>query len=437
MGDNTDILSASPSVCVPKNILFTTKENMPTLDPNFIRSQFPAFSEPSLQGWAFFENAGGSYTCQQVIDRLTHFYTKTKVQPYAPYPASRAAGEAMDESYVRLAEYLNVGTDEVHFGPSTSQNTYVLANALRGIWQDGDEIIVSNQDHEANAGVWRRLSERGIVVKEWAVDPETGQLNPADLDSILSDKTRMIAFPHASNVVAHVNPVAEIAAKGKAAGAIIVVDGVSYAPHGLPDVDALGVDIYLFSMYKTWGPHLGLMTVKRELMDQVVNQSHYFNAEYARKKLLPAGPDHAQIGAAAGVAEYMDAVYTHHFAEEATPTEKSHRVHDLFQDHEKLLLSPLLGWLRERDDVRIVGPDDPELRAPTVSIIPKNKPISEVYNVLTEHKLMVGDGDFYAVRPLQGMNIPLEPGVLRLSFVHYTNEQEIDQLINGLTAALG
>ncbi|MCP4420474.1 MAG: aminotransferase class V-fold PLP-dependent enzyme [Chloroflexi bacterium] len=409
---------------------------MPSLDLDFVRAQFPAFSEPSLQGWGFFENAGGSYTCQQVIGRLTHYYTKTKVQPYGPYPAAQAAGAAMDESYRRMADYLNVGEDEVNFGPSTSQNSYVLAQALRGMWQDGDEIIVSNQDHEANAGVWRRLAKTGIVVKEWHVDPESGQLNPADLDNMLTNKTRMIAFPHCSNVVAHVNPVAEIAAKGKAAGAIIVTDGVAFAPHGLPDVAALGVDIYMFSLYKTWGPHLGLMVVKRELLQRVSNQGHYFNDGLAHKMLTPAGPDHAQIAAAAGVADYFDAVYAHHFKEDADAPERGRRLHDLFQAHEKELLTPLLGWLRNRDDVRIVGPDDPELRAPTVSIIPQKKSISEVVSVLTEHKLMVGSGDFYAVRPLQGMNISLDPGVLRLSFLHYTSEQEIEQLIGGLTAAL-
>ena len=409
---------------------------MAILDVDFIRSQFPAFAEPSLEGWAFFENAGGSYTCQQVIRRLMDFYTKTKVQPYYGYPASQAAGAAMDESYVRMAEYLNVGEDEVHLGPSTSQNTYVLAQALRGMWREGDEIIVSNQDHEANAGAWRRLAQTGIVVKEWHVDAESGMLDPADLDEMLSDKTRMIAFPHCSNVVAHVNPVAKIAAKGQAAGAIVVVDGVSYAPHGLPDVKALGVDIYLFSLYKTWGPHLGLMTVKRELLDRMVNQSHFFNAELVRKKLVPAGPDHAQIGATAGIAEYLDAVYAHHFTEQVDAAERGRRLHDMFQLHEKELLAKLLGWLRQRDDVRIVGPDDAELRAPTVSIIPKNKSIKTVYDSLVAHKLMIGSGHFYGVRPLNGMNIPLDTGVLRLSFVHYTTEQEIDQLIGGLRNAL-
>jgi len=115
---------------------------------------------------------------------------------------------------------------------------------------------------------------------------------------------------------------------------------------------------------------------------------------------------------------------------------RGRRVHDLFQSYEKQLLSPLLGWLRDRDDLQIVGPDDPELRAPTVSIIPKTKSIRAVYDTLVEHKIMAGDGHFYAVRPLQDMNIPLETGVLRLSFVHYTTEQEIEQLIHGLTTAL-
>ncbi len=409
---------------------------MPKLDTTFIRSQFPAFAEPSLQGWAFFENAGGSYTCQHVIQRLNDFYTKTKVQPYYPYPASQAAGAAMDEAYVRLAGYLNVGEDEVHIGPSTSQNTYVLAHAFRAMWAEGDEIIVSTQDHEANAGVWRRMADTGIVVKEWQLDPETGHLNLTDLDALLSDKTRMVAFPHASNVVAEVNPVAAIAAKAHAAGAIAVCDGVSYAPHGLPDVAALGVDVYLFSTYKTWGPHQGLMTVKRELLDRMVNQAHYFNATVIRKKITPAGPDHAQIGAVAGIAEYLDAVYAHHFNEEVDDAEKGRRLHDMFQAYEKGLLVNLLGWLGARDDLKIIGTADPELRAPTVSILPLHKSNVAVHQALTDHKIMAGIGHFYGVRPLSGMGVDLETGVIRLSFVHYTTSQEIDQLIEGLDHAL-
>ena len=406
------------------------------LDIDFIRSQFPAFREPSLKGWSFFENAGGSYTCQQVIDRLLAFYTQTKVQPYYPYPASMEAGSKMDEAYTQLSAYLNVGEDELNFGPSTTQNVYVLANALRPMWADGDEIIVSCQDHEANAGAWRRLADRGIVVKEWHIDEKTGILNLDDLDSLISSQTKMIAFPHASNVVAHINPVREIADIAHLAGAIAVVDGVSFAPHGLPDITALGADIYLFSLYKTWGPHLGAMFVKRELMLNIANQSHYFNEGHARSCLTPAGPDHAQIAAAAGIASYLDAVYSHHFDEEVAPAEKGRRLHKLFSDYEKSLLVPLLDFLKSRDDLIIIGPDDAEIRAATVTILPKNKSVAQITAALGEQKLMVGSGNFYGVRPLTEMNVDLDAGVIRMSFVHYTTMAEIEHLIRGLTIAL-
>ncbi len=409
---------------------------MPQLDSTFIRSQFPAFEEPSLKGWGFFENAGGSYTCQQVISRLADYYTQTKVQPYYPYPASLAAGAAMDESYTRMAAYLNVDEDEVHFGPSTTQNLYVLAQAFREIWDRGDEIIVSNQDHEANAGFWRRLEKTGIMVKEWRVDPRTGRLNPDDLDGLFSTRTRLLAFPHCSNIIAHVNPVAEISAKAKAAGARVVVDGVSYAPHGLPDIQALGADIYLFSLYKTWGPHLGLMTIKKELLDALPNQGHYFNSEIPRKKMTPAGPDHAQIAAVSGLADYLDTVFAHHFDTDTKPAERGRQIQKMFQVYETALLTPLMDWLRSREDITVLGPDDPGLRAPTVSIIPRRKSMEEVFKSLTERKLMVGLGHFYGVRPLQGMNIPIDKGVLRLSFVHYTTMDEVTRIIEGLSAAL-
>ena len=409
---------------------------MTQLDSTFIRRQFPAFAEPSLNGWGFFENAGGSYTCQQVIDRLTNYYTQPKVQPYYNYPTALKAGAAMDGAYRQLAAYLNVSEDEIHFGPSTTQNLYVLARAFREIWNVGDEIILSNQDHEANAGFWRRLEKTGIVIREWRIDPETGMLNPDALDALLSDKTKLLAFPHCSNIIGHTNPVAEIVSQAKTANVCVVVDGVAHAPHGLPDISSLGADIYLFSLYKTWGPHLGLMTIKKEMMDTLPNQSHFFHKHSTRKKMLPAGPDHAQIAAAAGVAQYLDTVYEHHFSEPVDQAEKGRRLKKLFQEREKSLLKPLLEWLRQRDDIHIVGPDDPALRAPTVSVIPKNKSIDEVCEVLAEKKLMVGQGSFYSTRPLTGMNIPTDSGVLRLSFLHYTIEAEIAQLIDGLAAAL-
>ena len=146
------------------------------LDPARIRALFPAFAEPSLRGQAFFENAGGSYTAQATLDILDHYYRATKVQPYGVYAASEAAGKAMDHAYERLAQALNVSADWIHIGPSSSANTYVLGKAFADWFKPGDAIIVTNQDHEANTGNWRRLAQRGIEVREWQVDPETARL---------------------------------------------------------------------------------------------------------------------------------------------------------------------------------------------------------------------------------------------------------------------
>jgi cysteine desulfurase family protein (TIGR01976 family) len=407
---------------------------MSQLDIDWVRAQFPAFAEPTLQGQAFFENAGGSYTCRQVIDRLTRYYTQRKVQPYAPYGASRLAGEEMDEARARLAAMLGVDTDEVSFGPSTTQNTYVLAQAFRQWMQPGDAIIVTNQDHEANTGPWRRLADEGIEVREWRLNPETGSLDPADLDKLLDDKVRLVCFPHCSNVVGEVNDVAAIAKRAHAAGAYVCVDGVSYAPHGFVNVGEIGADIYLFSAYKTYGPHQGVMVIRRELGMKLPNQAHYFNAGSLYKRFTPAGPDHAQIAASAGMVDYIDALTAHHGIEGDAAT-RCAGAHDLMRAHEVALLQPLLDHVCAKNSVRLLGPDRAENRAPTVAL-DLGRAAEPVAAELARHGIMAGGGDFYAVRALEAHGIDPNKGVLRLSFTHYTHADEVAKLMDALDAVL-
>ena len=404
------------------------------LDIDFVRGQFPAFAQESLQGQAFFENEGGSYTCQPVIDRLTRFYTERKVQPYAPYEASRLGGEEMDEARRRLAAMMGVESDDLSFGPSTTQNTYVLANAFRQFMQPGDAIVVTNQDHEANTGPWRRLADEGFEVREWQVDPETGHLDLAKLEALLDEKVRLVCFPHCSNVVGEINPVVEITALAHAAGAFVCVDGVSYAPHGLPNVGLMGPDIYLFSAYKTYGPHQGIMVMRRALGETLPNQGHYFNAGSLYKRFTPAGPDHAQVAASAGMADYADALALHHGIT-GTADEKATGVHDLMRAHEVKLLQPLLDYVSAKNSVRLIGPSNAAGRAPTVELelAQAGEPVAAE---LAAHGVMAGGGDFYAVRALKAMGVDPEKGVLRLSFVHYTSEAEVQQLMEALDRVL-
>jgi selenocysteine lyase/cysteine desulfurase len=404
-------------------------------DLDFVRAQFPAFSQPSLKGQAFFENAGGSYTSRFVIDRLTRFYNERKVQPYAAYEASRLGGEEMDEARSRLAAMLGVDTDEVSFGPSTTQNTYVLAQAFGQMLKPGDAIVVTNQDHEANTGPWRRLADRGIEVREWKIDRETGSLTLEALKTLLDERVKLVCFTHCSNVVAEINPVAEIAAMAHGVGAYVCVDGVSYAPHGLPNVGALGADVYLFSAYKTYGPHQGVMVIRRGLGEALPNQGHFFNGDVLYKRFTPAGPDHAQIAASAGMADYVDALCAHHKAGKTGAIERATFAHDLMRAHETALLQPLLDYVSAKNSVRLIGPRRAALRAPTVAMLLR-EPGAAVAAKLAPKGIMASGGNFYGVRCLEGLGIDPDHGVLRTSFVHYTSPDEVTKLLEALDKVL-
>ncbi|NKB27420.1 MAG: aminotransferase class V-fold PLP-dependent enzyme [Rhodobacteraceae bacterium] len=406
------------------------------LDLEFVRAQFPAFQEPTLAGQAFFDNAGGSFACRQVIDRLTRFYTQRKVQPGAPYAAAQAGAAEMVEARTRLAAMLGVDGQEVVFGPSTSQNTYVMAQAFRMAARPGDAIIVTNQDHEANSGVWRRLADDGVELREWRMDPATGQLRIADLETLLDSKVRLVCFPHCSNVIGQINDVAAIVRVIHAAGAAACVDGVSYVPHGFPDVGALGADIYLFSAYKTYGPHQGIMVVRRTLGEALLNQAHYFNGDVVANRFAPCGPDHAQVAACAGMADFVDALHAHHFGGDAAVKSRAAAVHDLMRRQEGRLLQPLLDHLSAKNSVRLIGPDQAEKRAPTVAV-ELSVPCAPIAAELAGLGINCDGGDFYAGRALAGVGVDPGRGVLRMSFVHYTSESDISRLIDGLDRVLG
>lgn len=404
------------------------------LDTARVRAEFPAFKQPGLKDMAFFENAGGSYTCASVLNRMKHFYWATKVQPYGFYPPSREAGQAMDLAHKRMAQALNVTVDWIHFGPSTSANTYVLGHAFEGWMKPGDAIVVTNQDHEANSGAWRKLGTKGIEVREWKVDKDTGSLALAELDKLLDSKVRAVCLPHVSNIVGEINPVHDAAMRARSFGAITVVDGVAYAPHGLPDLLALGADIYLFSTYKVYGPHQGVMAIRPSLAAELPNQGHFFNDLFPRRRLQPSGPDHAQIAASAGIVDYLETVAA--IAGDAVPGDNPFRkAHTAMRSQETELMRPLLDFLKDRNKLRLIGPSDPEKRAPTISIALSEQGITAAER-LARHGIMAAGGHFYSYRLIEALGINPGVGVLRLSFTHYTSVEDVSRLIAALDVEL-
>ncbi|WP_299344396.1 aminotransferase class V-fold PLP-dependent enzyme [uncultured Maritalea sp.] len=403
------------------------------LNTTAVRANFPAFKQADLQGWAFFENAGGAYMAQQVIDHYNHYFTAHKLQPYGTYPASQEAGSEMDRAHVRLAKVLNTSVDAIHIGPSTSANTYTLGKAFEEFLSAGDAIIVTNQCHEANTGAFRKLEKIGVEVREWQVNTETAELELDALTALLDDKVKLVTFPHCSNIVGHINPVKKICEIAHSVGAITVVDGVAYAPHTLPDITDLGADIYLFSTYKTYGPHQGVMVVDPDLAKKLPNQGHFFNKDILRKRLVPAGPDHAQIAACNGIVDYLDEL-AKIAGTQGTPD--PYRATSLkMRAQETQLVEPLMDYLRGRNDVRIIGPSTPIDRVPTIAIHCE-KPGQELAQDLAKHKIMAAGGHFYAYRLIKALDLGVDHGVLRMSFVHYTAQNEIDQLIKALDQVL-
>jgi selenocysteine lyase/cysteine desulfurase len=342
----------------------------------------------------------------------------------------------MDEARDRLAAMMGVAAEEVSFGPSTSANTFVLAQAVRKwLAGTGGAVVVTNQDHEANSGVWRRLAEDGIEIREWKVDPETGSLELSSLAALLADgHVQLVCFPHCSNVIAEINDVAAICAMARDAGARTVVDGVSYAPHGFPDIPALGCDVYLFSAYKTYGPHQGIMILREAFGMALPGQGHFFNHDTLYKRHTPAGPDHAQIAACAGMADYVDALAAHHGVV-GDAAARNRGVHDLMRAQEVAVIKPLLDYLSGRNDLRLLGPRAAENRAPTVAV-ELDRAAEPVSEELGRNGIACWAGDFYAVRPLTALGIDLQKGVLRMSSVHYTSAEDVMRLIATLDRVL-
>ena len=410
-----------------------------SLDIDFVRQQFAQLNdEPDF---VFASNAGGSYVCNQVNDLLEHYNRHTRVQPYSNYKSSSEAGAAMNRAKQDWAAALSIDLSELTIGPSTSMNTYVMSQAISDRWQSGEEIVVTNQDHEANSGVWRRKAiEKDVTIREWKVDPDSGLLDIEKLLPLLNDKTRWVFFNHCSNLVGSVNPVASITKKiKKHSTARVFVDAVAYAPHHVSNLKALGVDGYAFSLYKVFGPHQGIMYINQSIRDELVSQAHYFLSGDPGKDFNPAGPQHAQVAGCAGVLNYIKALHSHHFDDSNIEMpQKLADIRNLIQQHENQLAAPMLEFLDAHADVRLIGKASvrDNDRVPTIAFKPLKQSSHKLAQQLQEAGIGTEHGNFYAHRLVHDLGIDPDDGVVRISLVHYNRQQDVTKILTQLDRAL-
>ena len=219
------------------------------MDISFVRKQFPALKNE----FVFMDNAGGSQILGSTVKYISEYYTNLNVQLGASYKISAIAGEKLKNATGQVAKFINSpGQQEIVIGPSSTMLLRILSLCISDAWKAGDEVIISNTDHEANVSCWTDLQEKGLKIKVWEVNPETFELETEQLKKLISIKTRLVAVTHCSNVLGSINPIREIAGIVHGVGALICVDGVAYAPHRKVDVQELDVDFYVFSWYKVW-----------------------------------------------------------------------------------------------------------------------------------------------------------------------------------------
>lgn len=408
-----------------------------TLDLKFVRAWFPALDDR----WALFDNAGGSVTTQAVTAGIVEYLERYQVQLGASYGLSQQAQERVRRGEATAAELLGATIPETVVGPSTTANFANLARALGPCLQAGDEVIVSDLDHESNIGPWRGLAQFGATIKTWAVDRQRATLDPAGLAPLLSPRTRLVAFTHCANVVGEIIDVASIVAQIRAnrPDTWIIVDGVAYAPHRLVDFAALDVDAYAVSLYKIYGPHLSAMAVRRSVLAQAKGQNHFFIPEDDLPyKLQPGNVTHELAAGLPGIGAYLDGVAEHHGIKGITRRDRWADVFGLFAAHEEQLAERLLSFLREHKRCHVIGPtvSDRNVRAPTIGFVVDGLRSSEVVPPLDEQHIAVRWGHFYAKRAIDALGLAGNEGIVRVSMVHYNTLAEVDRLIEVLDETL-
>jgi cysteine desulfurase family protein (TIGR01976 family) len=405
------------------------------LDLARIRSEFPALA----CGTVFLDNAGGSQVLARVADRIHQYLLHDNVQLGASYIASQQAGDRVLTARRAIAELVNaVHDDEIVMGPSTTALIGTLVDALRPGMRPGDEVIVTESDHEANIGAWARLARVGVTVRVWRVDVDSLSLRLEDLDPLIGPRTKWIAMTQASNILGSVNPVAEVARRAHAVGARLCVDAVAYAPHRLVDVQACEADAVVFSFYKVFGPHYAVLWAKHDLLLSLPSLNHFFIGQDAIPYKLQLGNVNYELSyGCAGIADYLRDVGTE-LGAVGNDRSRMQMAFDAFARHEDALAEQVLGWLRDRRGVRIIGLPSvtAQERVPTISFVAEGLLSEAIVRRVDAHGIGIRFGDFYARRLIEALGLQAYGGVVRISIAHYNTSEEIRRLLIALDDAI-
>ena len=404
-----------------------------SLDIAWVRAQFPSL-QLQVHGHqaAFLDGPAGTQVPKQVMAAVQHYFLHSNANTCGAFATSRSNDAMIASGRAAMADFFNCDKDEIVFGQNMTTITFALARAISRELQPGDEIVVTTLDHDANVAPWRALEEKGVVVRQVDIREADCTLDLDDLKRKINARTKLVAVGYASNAVGTINPVAQITKLARAVGALVFIDAVHYAPHGLIDVRALDCDFLVSSPYKWFGPHMGALYGKREHL-----------LRFRPYKVRPAPdslPDRWETGTQvqeliAGIGAAVD--YLAELGMRCDPRAKDRRsalaaAYRATRQHEMALLSRLIEGLLAIPGLQFFGIRDPKRfddRCSTVSIRLASRTPTEIATFLGDRGIFTWDGNYYALNLTERLGVESKGGLLRIGLVHYNTADEVDRLL--------
>jgi cysteine desulfurase family protein (TIGR01976 family) len=391
-----------------------------------IRRHFPALERVhNGHPVAYFDGPGGTQVPRSVVEAMNDYLYNHNANTHWAYPSSGETDEIIENSRQTIAEFLNASPDEIVFGQNMTSLTFHLARALGRGFKEGDEIVVTELDHHANIDTWRSLAqERGVKIQVVPMNVETGTLEIDELANLLKDKTKFVAIGAASNALGTINDIKRVVKMARDAGALSFVDAVHYAAHHLIDVKEIGCDFLACSAYKFYGPHIGILYGRKELLETIDFPKIRPAPDHAPERVETGTQNHEAIAGAAAAVDFLASL-----ANDGSRRERLATVFDGLQTRQHELTTRLWEGLSAVKGVTIYGPPPEAPRTSTVSFTVKGFSSEAVASKLAESGIFASDGDFYALTVVERLGVE---GLVRAGCACYTTVDEVNRLLDVL-----
>jgi cysteine desulfurase family protein (TIGR01976 family) len=411
------------------------------LDLTRIRDQFPALNRPVV----FFDNPGGTQIARHSLARIHDYLVDCNANHGGAFATSQASDAIIDQARSAAADFLNAASpDEIVLGPNMTSLTFRLGRAIAPLLNPGETVVVTRLDHDANVTPWLRLAhDRGLHARIVDFDPETGLLDLNDYQAALEEKPRLVAVGYASNALGTVNPLNKLVRWAKEAGALTYIDAVQYAPHGPIDVQQTGCDFLVCSAYKFFGPHVGVLYGRYDLLESIPAYRVRPAPALPPGKFETGTNNFEGIAGLLGALEYLEWLGNEYGGEHAELLAEEYSGRRLIfkqamaaiRSYETELSHALLDMANTVPGLRLYGPDDArhlEQRVPTFSFTLAGLPAAEVAARLAQDGFNVWDGNFYAVQVTERLGVEQHGGLVRVGAVHYNTIDEVSRLGDSL-----